>query len=96
MFCMFAGIRGWGEWIAPMEGWDADCGVPVGGGYEKGECGIGGACCRCCCCWAMPFRMRESDGDEVPIGGLSKNCGFDCVDLQHAMSGTNDITQMRD
>lgn len=31
MFCTFAGIRGCGEWIAPREGCDADCGVPAPG-----------------------------------------------------------------
>ena len=31
MPCMFAGIRGWGERIAPSAGCDADCGVPAAG-----------------------------------------------------------------
>ena len=44
MPCMFAGIRGCGEWIAPIAGCEADCGVPAGGGYEKGECWMGGGC----------------------------------------------------
>ena len=78
MPCMFAGIRGCGEWIAPIDGCEADCGGPVGGGYENGECCIGGACSRA---RGWPFRSRLSEGDWFGIGGLSRNCGFDCVDL---------------
>lgn len=79
MFCKFGAARGCGEMIAPIDwGCVADCGPPCPAGKEKGECWIGGGCGRD---WGWPFRSRLSEGEGLPSGGLSKNCGFDCVDL---------------
>lgn len=82
MFCTLVGIRGCGEWIALIEGCDAECGAPLpgppGAGYENGECCMGGPCVRD---WGWPFRSILSEVDGNPIGGRSRNCGFEWVDL---------------